>query len=104
MAQITLFLPDDLVERLAPFQDRLPELLERGLRDALRETSRSGSIRQEATEELDASLSRSSDALKDLSHQALARIRSRHRKNPLDFGMPDSTELIREDRELLVSR
>jgi hypothetical protein len=99
MAQITLFLPDDLVERLAPFQDRLPKLLERGLQDALRETSRRGSIRQEATEELDASLSRSSDALKDLSHQALARIRSRSRKNPLDFGMPDSTALIREDLE-----
>ncbi|MGJ3246847.1 MAG: hypothetical protein ACFE0I_12325 [Elainellaceae cyanobacterium] len=31
MAEITLQLSDDLAERLAPFRDRLPELLERGL-------------------------------------------------------------------------
>lgn len=30
---------------------------------------------------------------------ALARIRSRPRVNPLKLGLPDSTELIREDRE-----
>ncbi|MEO1254593.1 MAG: hypothetical protein AAFY41_06870, partial [Bacteroidota bacterium] len=35
MTQITLQLSDDLAERLAPFQDRLLELLERGLRDML---------------------------------------------------------------------
>jgi hypothetical protein len=35
MAQIILHLSDDLAERLAPFQDRLPELLERGLQDVL---------------------------------------------------------------------
>jgi hypothetical protein len=99
MAQITLYLPDDLVERLAPFQDRLPELLERGLQDALRETTLSGSISPESKEELNASISNHSDSLKDLSHQALARIRSRSRKNPLDFGIPDSTDLIRGDRE-----
>ena len=29
----------------------------------------------------------------------LAEIRSRHRVNPADFGLPDSTELIREDRD-----
>jgi plasmid stability protein len=29
----------------------------------------------------------------------LAEIRSRRRVNPADFGLPDSTELIREDRE-----
>lgn len=37
MAQIILHLSDDLAERLAPFQDRLPELLERGLQDLLDE-------------------------------------------------------------------
>lgn len=37
MAQITLQLPDELVERLAPFKDRLPELIERGLANVLRE-------------------------------------------------------------------
>jgi len=37
MAQIILHLSDDLAERLAPFQDRLPELLERGLQDVLDE-------------------------------------------------------------------
>ena len=35
MAQIILHLADNLAERLAPFRDRLPELLERGLRDLL---------------------------------------------------------------------
>jgi hypothetical protein len=35
MVQITLQLSNDLAERLAPFQDRLPELLERGLTDLL---------------------------------------------------------------------
>jgi plasmid stability protein len=29
----------------------------------------------------------------------LAEIRSRRRVNPADFGLPDSTELIREDRD-----
>lgn len=29
----------------------------------------------------------------------LAEIRNRRRVNPTDFGLPDSTELIREDRE-----
>lgn len=37
MAQIIFHLSDDLVERLAPFHDRLPELLERGLQDVLDE-------------------------------------------------------------------
>jgi hypothetical protein len=32
------------------------------------------------------------------SVEALARIRSRPRVNPQNFGLPDSTELIREDR------
>jgi hypothetical protein len=35
MAQIILHLSDDLAKRLAPFQDRLPELLERGLQEVL---------------------------------------------------------------------
>lgn len=35
MVQITLQLSNDLAKRLAPFQDRLPELLERGLTDLL---------------------------------------------------------------------
>jgi len=29
----------------------------------------------------------------------LAEIRSRRHVNPADFGLPDSTELIREDRD-----
>jgi hypothetical protein len=33
------------------------------------------------------------------SAEALARIRSRPRVNPLEFGLPDSTDLIREDRD-----
>jgi hypothetical protein len=35
MAQIILHLSDDLAERLVPFQDRLPELIELGLQDVL---------------------------------------------------------------------
>ncbi|PSN12590.1 hypothetical protein C7293_19530 [filamentous cyanobacterium CCT1] len=35
MAQILLHLSDYLAERLAPFQEKLPELLERGLQDVL---------------------------------------------------------------------
>lgn len=31
--------------------------------------------------------------------EILAEIRSRHRVNPVDFGLPDSTDLIREDRD-----
>jgi hypothetical protein len=33
------------------------------------------------------------------STAALARIRSRPRVDPQDFGLPDSTDLIREDRD-----
>lgn len=33
------------------------------------------------------------------SSEALARIRDRPRVNPLDFGLPDSTQMIREDRD-----
>ena len=39
MVQITLQLSNDLAERLAPFQDRLPELLERGLTELLSDES-----------------------------------------------------------------
>lgn len=35
MTEIILQLPDDLARKLAPFRDRLPELLERGLRNLL---------------------------------------------------------------------
>lgn len=35
----------------------------------------------------------------DKSRKALARIRSFPRKNPADFGLPDSTQMIREDRD-----
>ncbi|MFE4107809.1 hypothetical protein [Almyronema epifaneia] len=42
MAQITLQLPDDLAERLAPFRDRLPELLERGLQGLRTEPTQAG--------------------------------------------------------------
>jgi hypothetical protein len=37
MAQIILDLPDELAERLEPYQDRLAEWLERGLQDVLTE-------------------------------------------------------------------
>ncbi len=32
--------------------------------------------------------------------KVLAEIRSRRRVNPANYGLPDSTELIREDREI----
>jgi hypothetical protein len=35
--QITISVPDDLGQRLQPYRERLPELLERGLRDAMAE-------------------------------------------------------------------
>ena len=35
----------------------------------------------------------------ELNQEALARIRSRPRVNPIDFGLPDSTTLLREDRD-----
>ena len=35
--QITISVPDDLAQRLQVYQERLPELLERGLRDVLAE-------------------------------------------------------------------
>lgn len=41
---------------------------------------------------------RQAQAFKE-SSEALARIRSRPRVNPLDFGLPDSTQMIREDRD-----
>lgn len=33
------------------------------------------------------------------TREALDRIRSFPRKNPADYGLPDSTEMIREDRD-----
>ena len=39
MMQITIDVPNDLGKRLKPFQDRLPEVLERGLRDLRNEQS-----------------------------------------------------------------
>lgn len=41
---------------------------------------------------------RQAQAFKE-SSEALARIRDRPRVNPLDFGLPDSTQMIREDRD-----
>lgn len=40
------------------------------------------------------------DLVSELNQEALARIRSRSRVNPIDFGLPDSTVLLREDRNL----
>ncbi len=45
-----------------------------------------------------------SEEVQDTSHRkptvaTLNRIRSRPRVNPLNFGLPDSTKLVREDRE-----
>jgi hypothetical protein len=37
VVQITISVPDDLGQRLQPYRERLPELLERGLRDAMAE-------------------------------------------------------------------
>jgi len=48
MAHITLQLSDNLAERLAPFRDRLPELLERGLRDLLNDSSTDNGLDVEA--------------------------------------------------------
>ena len=45
----------------------------------------------------DAANTHQAQVLKETS-EALARIRSRPRVNPLDFGLPDSTEMIRADR------
>lgn len=39
------------------------------------------------------------DLVSELNQDALARIRSRPRINPVDFGLPDSTTLLREDRD-----
>lgn len=33
------------------------------------------------------------------TREALDKIRSFPRKNPADFGLPDSTEMVREDRD-----
>lgn len=41
---------------------------------------------------------RQNDSRKSVA-EILAEIRSRHRVNPADFGLPDSTTLIREDRD-----
>ncbi|PSR18233.1 hypothetical protein C8255_08530 [filamentous cyanobacterium CCP3] len=48
MAHITLQLSDNLAERLAPFRDRLPELLERGLRDLLNDSRTENGLDAEA--------------------------------------------------------
>jgi antitoxin (DNA-binding transcriptional repressor) of toxin-antitoxin stability system len=48
------------------------------------------------SEDLNDPLPHSLDAMR--SAEALARIRSRSRVNPLEFGLPDSTVLIQEDR------
>lgn len=40
MTAMVLDLPNDLAERLRPFEHRLPELLERGMRDALQASER----------------------------------------------------------------
>lgn len=39
------------------------------------------------------------DLVSELNQEALARIRSRPRVNPIDFGLLDSTALLREDRD-----
>ena len=39
------------------------------------------------------------DLVNQLNQEALARIRNRPRVNPVDFGLPDSTTLLREDRD-----
>lgn len=37
--------------------------------------------------------------VRELNQNALARIRSRPRINPVEFNLPDSTVMIREDRD-----
>lgn len=92
--------------------DNLPDELLTQIQQLAKENNRT--VTEQAIALLQQSLNKPQDKLKFLISpetdptweerrkavpQVLKDIRSRRHVNPTDFGLPDSTELIREDRE-----
>ena len=81
--------------------ENLPDELYRSIQSiaAARSLTLNDAVIQLLTQAMqsDATSTQQAQILKE-SSEALARIRSLPRLNPLDFGLPDSTEMIRADR------
>jgi hypothetical protein len=93
MVTIPLNVSEDLARRLLPVQDRLPDIIERGLRDLEAEAG----ARPTATSRLDILAALQSTGLVTVPDPA-ARAKPRVRQTPLPAGGPPASELILAER------
>ena len=94
MVTIPLNISEDLARRLLPLQDRLPEIIERGLRDLEDEV---GEQRRADVSRISILTALQSTGLVTMPDPA-ARLKPRVRHTPLSVGGPPASELILAER------
>ncbi|MBM4461428.1 MAG: hypothetical protein FJ011_27335 [Chloroflexi bacterium] len=96
MITIPLQLPDELAQQVLPLQDRLPEIIELGLRQLLGRTERRSVASQPATKQ------RVLAALDSTGIVTLPRFTARQaawtRRTPIYAGGPPASEMIIAER------
>lgn len=95
MVTIPLQVSEDLARRLLPVQDRLPDIIERGLRDL--ETEANTLQRAPASRSAILAALQSTGLVTVPDPAARLKLRTRH--TPLQAGGPPASEFIVEDRQ-----
>ncbi len=96
MVTISLKVSDELAERLAPYQDRLPEIVELGLSQVESEAERGAALNSSALKAQVLAALRSTGIITTPEPAARAETRVRH--TPLKAGGPPASELIIAER------
>ena len=93
MITIPIKLPDELARRLLPMQDRLPDIIERGLREIEAEAQESSPLTARKAQILKALQSTGIVSMPEVSSVAKA---TRH--SPIEVGGQPASEIIIEQR------
>ncbi len=96
MVTITFKVSDELAERLAPYQDRLPEIVELGLSQVESEAERGAALNPSALKAQVLAALRSTGIITVPEPSGRAENRVRH--TPLKAGGPPASELIIAER------
>ncbi len=96
MVTITFKVSDELAERLAPYQDRLPEIVELGLSQVESEAERGAALNPSALKAQVLAALRSTGII--TAPEPTARVETRVRHTPLKAGGPPASELIIAER------
>jgi hypothetical protein len=94
MVTISLKVSDELAGRLAPYQDRLPEIIELGLDQV--EVAANGEANRDALKTRVLAALNSTGIV--TAPEATVRPRPRIRRTPIEAGGPPASEIIIEER------